>query len=72
MQVEFDLSELPHKVLTVDELAHFFRVHPITIRRWEKQGQLKSCRIGPKKSIRFTREDIFSFIAYWQKVEGLV
>ena len=67
MQMEFDLGELPHKILTVDEVAHFFRVHPITIRRWEKQGQLKSCRIGPKKIIRFMREDIFSYIAIGRK-----
>ena len=71
MQMEFDLSELPHKILTVDEVAHCFRVHPITIRRWEKQGQLKSCRIGPKKIIRFMKEDIFNALLIYYNLEAV-
>lgn len=50
------------KMLTVNEVADILHVHPTTIRRWEKKGQLKSYRLGPKSSIRFKGEDISKFI----------
>ena len=52
-----------HEMMTIDEVAGWLRVHPITIRRWEKQNRLKSYRIGPKKSIRFMMKDVSVFIA---------
>ena len=54
-------SELLDRMLTVNEVAYLLHMHPSTVRRWEKQGQLKSCRIGPKSSIRFRREDVANF-----------
>ncbi len=63
MQLKHHSGKLPDDMLTIDEVANFLRVHPVTIRRWEKQNQLKSCRIGPKRSIRFTRKDVSAFIA---------
>jgi len=50
------------KMLTVNEVADLLQVHMTTIRRWEKKGQLRSYRLGPKGSIRFKREDISKFI----------
>jgi len=49
------------RLLTVSDVARLLQVHPSTIRRWEKQGGLKSYRIGPN-SIRFRRDDIHAFI----------
>ncbi len=63
MQFERHRGELPDDMLTIDEVAGYFRVHPVTIRRWEKQNRLKSCRIGPKRSIRGMEKDISAFIA---------
>ncbi len=50
------------RMLTVNEVAYLLHVHPGTVRRWEKQGQLKSYRLGPKSVIRFKREDVSNFI----------
>jgi excisionase family DNA binding protein len=62
MQLKNRSGELPDDMLTINEVADFLRVHPVTIRRWEKQNRLKSCRIGPKGSIRFRKKDISAFI----------
>jgi excisionase family DNA binding protein len=62
MQLRQNSGKLPDDMLTIDEVASFLRVHPVTIRRWEKQNRLKSCRIGPKRSIRFKKKDITAFI----------
>ncbi len=50
------------RMLSVNEVAHLLNVHPGTVRRWEKKGQLKSYRLGPKKIIRFRKEELDSFI----------
>jgi excisionase family DNA binding protein len=60
--------KFPNDMLTIDEVAGWLRVHPITIRRWEKQNHLKSYRIGPKKSIRFLRKDVSDYIASNNKI----
>jgi len=51
-----------NKMLTVNEVADLLQVHTTTIRRWEREGHLKSYRLGPKGSIRFKNEDITEFI----------
>ena len=43
-------------VLTVKELSNYLNVHPSTIYRLLKQGQLPAFRIG--SDWRFNREDI--------------
>ena len=55
------------RMLTVNEVAHLLHVHPSTVRRWEKQGQLNSYRLGLNGSIRFKKEDISSFINFTSK-----
>lgn len=50
------------RMLTVNEVAHLLNVHPGTVRRWEKKGQLKSYRLGPKKVIRFRKAELYGFI----------
>ena len=62
MQLTHRSGKLADDMLTIEEVASWLRVHPITIRRWEKQNHLKSYRIGPKKSIRFIRKDVYDFI----------
>jgi excisionase family DNA binding protein len=60
-------GKISDDMLTIDEVAGWLRVHPITIRRWEKQNRLNSYRIGPKKSIRFMQKDVSDFIAHSNK-----
>ncbi len=55
-------SKRLNKMLTVDEIADIFKVHPCTVRRWEKQGRLKAYRLGDHACIRFKREEILNFI----------
>ncbi len=50
------------RMLSVNEVARLLNLHPGTVRRWEKKGQLKSYRLGPKKLIRFRKEELDSFI----------
>ncbi len=51
-----------NRLLTVNEVSHILHVHSSTVRRWEKSGQLKSHRLGPKGHIRFKKEDISDFV----------
>jgi excisionase family DNA binding protein len=44
--------------LTTSGVARIFEVHPSTIRRWCKQGRLKSYRSGSQGSRRFLRMDV--------------
>ena len=41
------------RMLTVDEVAYTLHVHPTTVRKWAKLGQLKSYRLGDKGNVRF-------------------
>ena len=50
------------QMLTVLEVAHYLQVHPTTVRRWEKEGRLKSYRIGQKGMLRFQKKDIMGFV----------
>ena len=69
-------KELIDRMLTVNEVAHLLHVHPGTVRRWEKQDQLKSYRLGPKGIIRFKSEDVSDFVNLvkesWDRDEGRV
>ena len=51
-----------NRMLTINEVAHILHVHSTTVRRWEKNGQLRSHRLGPKHNIRFKKEDISNFV----------
>ena len=48
-------------MLTVDEVAYTLHVHPTTVRKWAKLGQLKSYRLGDKGNVRFKTEDVSDF-----------
>ncbi|MBA7710230.1 hypothetical protein ES703_119167 [subsurface metagenome] len=69
-------KELIDRMLTVSEVAHLLHVHSGTVRRWEKQGQLKSYRLGPKGIIRFKSDDLANFVNLvkksWDRDEGRV
>ena len=55
-------DRLPARLLAVGEVARFLGVHTSTVRRWEKQGLLKSYAIGLRNSLRFKQEDVLSFL----------
>lgn len=64
MQTVLHKNEPSNTLLTVNEVAQFLRVHPSTIRRWEKDGHLRSYRLGPKSSIRFKALDVAKFVDF--------
>jgi PAS domain S-box-containing protein/excisionase family DNA binding protein len=61
-----------NRMLTVDEVAYTLHVHPATVRKWVKSGQLKSYRLGSKGSVRFKTEDVSSFSDSAQNIPVVV
>jgi excisionase family DNA binding protein len=55
-------NKLPRRMLTIRDIAFILNVHSNTVRRWEKEGLLKSYSIGPRHSLRFRQEDIIDFL----------
>lgn len=46
------------ELLTINEVAEIFGVHPETLRRWDNDGKLKAIRIGEFGHRKYRREDI--------------
>ena len=57
-------------MMTVKEVALFLNVHPNTIRRWCKDGRIKSYRLAPRGDRRFLREEIIHFLSESDTEEG--
>jgi len=60
----------PPEYLTLMEVSQLLKVHPNTLRNWDKDGNLKSVRIGVRKLRRYRREDIERFIEKSNEPEG--
>jgi len=50
------------QLLTLAETAKILKVHPNTLRIWDKKGILKAVRIGIKKVRRYRQADIQAFM----------
>ena len=50
------------ELLTLGEAARILKVHPNTLRLWDKKGVLIAIRIGLKRVRRYKKEDIEKFI----------
>ena len=50
------------ELITLREAADILKVHPNTLRLWDKKGILVAIRIGEKKIRRYRKEDIIKFI----------
>ena len=51
---------MPEKIMTVNEVAEFFNIKPVTVRRKTERGELPGFRIG--NQWRFRESDIEKFI----------
>ena len=63
MEERYSESSLPARLLSVNDVARFLGMHPSTVRRWEKQGLLKSYVIGIRHNLRFKQEDVLDFLS---------
>jgi len=50
------------ELLTLKEAAQVLKVHPNTLRSWDKKGLLVAIRIGEKRTRRYRKEAIEKFI----------
>jgi len=50
------------ELLTLGEAAGILKVHPNTLRLWDKKGVLVAIRIGVKRVRRYKKEEIEKFI----------
>jgi excisionase family DNA binding protein len=50
------------ELLTLKDACEILKVHPNTLRQWDKKGILVAIRIGEKRARRYRKEDIEKFI----------
>ena len=50
------------ELLTIGEASEFLRVHPNTLRNWDKDGTLEAKRIGKKRVRKYLKEDLIKLI----------
>ena len=47
------------ELLTIEQAASKYQIHPQTIRKWIRTGVLKAVRVGPQgRIIRLRRQDL--------------
>ena len=54
-------NDLP-EYLTLMQVSKLLKVHPNTLRNWDKNGQLKASRIGLRKIRRYQKSDVLKFV----------
>ncbi|MEM4326309.1 MAG: helix-turn-helix domain-containing protein [Candidatus Pacearchaeota archaeon] len=54
-------TKLP-ELLTLSEACRILKVHPNTLRKWDKKGILKAVRFGQRGDRRYKREDIVRLV----------
>jgi excisionase family DNA binding protein len=45
------------ELLTLKQACEILKVHPNTLRQWDKKGILKAVRFGQRKDRRYKKED---------------
>lgn len=53
-----DLSEY----LSMQEVVKMLKVHPNTLRNWDREGTLKAVRIGKRNIRRWKKADVIKFL----------
>jgi putative resolvase len=48
--------------LTIAEVSKLLKVHPNTLRNWDKNGTLKPIRIGARRIRRYKQTDVLRFL----------
>lgn len=50
-------------LLSIGQVADLFKIHPDTLRNWEKSGELVPLRVGPRKDRKYRKQDIEIIVA---------
>jgi len=59
------MSQEPlQELLTLKEASELLKVHPNTLRAWDKKGILRAVRIGERKLRRYKRDDLVKFMEH--------
>ena len=56
-----NIADIP-ELITLSEACAILKVHPNTLRQWDKKGILGAVRIGEKKIRKYRKEDILQLI----------
>ncbi|MCE7936338.1 helix-turn-helix domain-containing protein [Candidatus Saccharibacteria bacterium CPR2] len=59
------MSQEPlQELLTLKQASELLKVHPNTLRAWDKKGILRAVRIGERGLRRYKREDLVKFMEH--------
>lgn len=50
------------ELVTLTEACQILKVHPNTLRKWDKKGILKAIRFGERGDRRYKKEDLMRLI----------
>jgi len=50
------------ELLSLTEASKILKVHPNTLRQWDKKGILKPVRFGERKDRKYRKEDILKLL----------
>ena len=53
-------KDLP-EYLTLAQVSELLKVHPNTLRNWDKGGTLRAIRIGKRRLYRYKKSDVLKF-----------
>lgn len=51
------------ELLTLKEAAQILKVHPNTLRKWDRKGILVAVRFSVRKDRRYNKEDIMKLVS---------
>lgn len=58
-------------LLTINEAASLLNVHPETLRRWDRSGELVAIKIGKRGDRRYSKRDILKLLSNSKKTNKL-
>lgn len=50
------------EILTMKETCEILKVHPNTLRQWDKKGILKAVRYGARRDRRYNKTDVLDLL----------